>query len=259
MRMTSETPPNWQELLAQGRAGEAQAHYRLSEAPSGDTYDALKTLASVQEATREKSYAKALERLQRLETKPDLTDWDALKQNLDVIKDAAENLDKRRDPEAALTTLEPLNHPLLNAEAETLRGTANVLMNETDTARSHFERAVTLDPKHYRAITNLGNLALEAGQTDEAIQAYERSLKLNESFPNAHHNLGVAYRRKGQINKSVRHLRKAQNATQRQMREEARTTLRSGAGQSWSKYGRWVLYAVIAVAVFLALRATGTL
>ena len=257
--MTGESPKSWQDLLAQGRAGEAQAHYRLSEVPSGDTYDALKTLASVQEATREKSYAKALERLNRLETKPDLTDWDALAQQLEVLKDAAESLDKRRDPEAALTALEPLNHPLLNAEAETLRGTANVLMNKTETARNHFEQAVTLDPKHYRAITNLGNLALEAGQTDEAIAAYERSLKLNEAFPNAHHNLGVAYRRKGHINKSVRHLRKAQNATQRQMREEARTTLRSGAGQNWSKYGRWVLYAGVGIVIFLALRATGTL
>ena len=257
--MTEESPSTWQELLAQGRAGEAQAHYRLSEVPSGDVYDALKTLANVQEALREKSYANALERLNRLDTKPDLTDWDALEKNLNTLKDAAESLDKRRDPEAALATLEPLDLPLLNAEAATLRGTANVLMNETETAQSYFEQAVSLDPKHYRAITNLGNLALEAGRVDEAIAAYERSLKLNEAFPNAHHNLGVAYRRKGQINKSVRHLRKAQNANQRQMREEARTTLRSGMGQSWHKYGRWLLYAVIAIAAFLVLRSQGML
>ena len=258
--MTDDTPtPTWRESLAQGRAGEALAHYRLSEVPSGDTYDALKTLADLQEALREKGYLRAVEKLNRLETKPDLTDWDTLTRDLEVLKNAAESLDKRRDPEAALSLLEPLNLPLLNAEADTLRGTANVLMNETEAATRHFEHAISLDPKHYRAITNLGNLALEAGRTDEAIAAYERSLKLNEAFPNAHHNLGVAYRRKGQINRSVRHLRKAQNANQRQMREEARTTLRSGAGQSWRKYGRWLVYAVIAVAAFLVLRSQGML
>ena len=86
---------------------------------------------------------------------------------------------------------------------------------------------------------------------------YERALALNDTFGNAHHNLGVAYRRKGQVGKSVRALRKAQGASQKQIREEARESLRSGVGGGLAKYGRWLVYFVVAAALFLLLRSRG--
>ena len=233
----------WQALLAEGRAAEALAQYRRSENADETVYDTLDTLATMQNALREKGYARAVRALNKLERRPDLIDWDRLEADLLRVQTGAAEVGKNL-VEEALATLSPVANPLLSAEVETLRGTAQVIDNQVELAKAHFERAVAADPKNYRAITNLGNLALEAGDVDAAIAAYEKALTLNDSFGNAHHNLGVAYRRKGQVGKSVRSLRKAQGASQKQLRDEARESLRgsvsgglpnTGAGSfTWS-------------------------
>ena len=143
------------------------------------------------------------------------------------------------------------------AEAETQRGTALVFLGDAEAAVSAFEKATTFDPRHYRALTNLGNVALERGRTDEAISHYENALKLNENFANAHHNLGVAYRRKGDVGKSVAAIRRAQRVSKQRDREEARAVLKTFGGEQRSKYLKWFLYALAAVGVFLLLRAQG--
>ena len=247
---------SWQELLAQGQASIALQHYRLSEAPNGDIFEALKTLATVQSSLREKGYSKARKALEELETRPTLLNWQLLETELEQLELGAKAFDAR-EPGQGLEAIQDISQPLLRGETETLLGTASVLVNETDKARAHFEEAMRHDPKHYRAITNLGNLALEEGSVDEAIKAYEQALKLNDDFANAHHNLGVAYRRKGQVSKSVRSLRKAQNATQKQVREEARDTFRSGGAKQFAKYGRWFAYGLAAILVYLFLRSRG--
>ena len=184
----------WQDLLAQGRAVEALAQYRRSEMIDETVYEALDALATVQTALRDKGYARALRAVSKLEHRPDFIDWSRLEADLLRVQTGAAEVGKNR-VEEALATLAPVTVPLLRAEVETLRGTVQVIDNDVESARAHFERAVAADSKNYRAITNLGNLALEAGDVDAAIQAYERALTLNDSFGNAHHNLGVAYRR----------------------------------------------------------------
>ncbi len=248
-------PFTWQDALNEGRAGEALAQYRRSENLDEAVYETLDALAAMQAALREKGYTRALRAL-RVERRPDFLDWAGLEADLLRVQKGAEEVGKNRVDEA-LAVLAPIDTPLLRAEVETLRGTALVIDNQVERARASFERALAADPKNYRAMTNLGNLALEAGDVDAAIAAYERALGLNDTFGNAHHNLGVAYRRKGQVGKSVRALRKAQGASQKQLREEARETLRSGVGGGIAKYGRWLVYLVIAVAVFLLLRSRG--
>src|SRR5690606_30871836 len=108
------------------------------------------------------------------------------------------------------------------ADVLTQRGTALIYRGEFEQAGELFARALDLDPQHFRALTNLGNVALEQGQVDDAITHYEAAIKLNDGFANAHHNLGVAYRRKGQVGKSVKSLRRAQRVTQRHETAEAR-------------------------------------
>lgn len=250
--------PSWQTSLAEGRAGEALAHYRRAETQDEAVYEALDTLAAVQTALREKGYARALRAVRKLGVRPGFIDWSQLEADLVHLQTGAEQVAKSRVDEG-LATLAPLGAALLRAEVETLRGTARVIDDRVDLARAHFENAVAADPKNYRAITNLGNLALEAGDVDAAIAAYERALALNDSFGNAHHNLGVAYRRKGNVGKSVRALRKAQGASQKQLREEARETLRGGVSGGFAKYGRWLLYLVVAVVVYFLLRSRGVL
>lgn len=248
---------SWQQLVAEGRVEWAMAVYFKGERDAV-VWQALTGLKELQAALRESGYARAQRLLAGLERVPDLLDWVALEAQLEALKQAAEQLGKR-EPERALEALAGVGQPILLAEAETLRGTARIFLGEPEAARDAFSAALTLDPKQYRAQTNLGNLELEDGRTDEAIALYQRALAANPEFANAHHNLGVAYRRKGQIGKSVGSLRKAQRANQRRMREEARETLRKGVGSGLGKYGKWLLYAAAAVAAYLVLRGLGTI
>ena len=251
----------WQHTLAEGRAGEALKQFLSSsgepKAQAG-VGDALSLLARVQDDARAKRFSKALTRLRReREDLPALVPWDELETQLETLREADKSLD-RRDSEEALARLDKVNLLLLEAEKDTLMGTAYIFQNETAQAEACFERALKRDPKHYRAQTNRGNLALEAGRIDEAITAYEAALKLEPNFPNAHHNLGVAYRRKGHINKSVRAIRTAQRTSRRHDAEDARDSLKNmriGRGRTL----RYVFIGVGVVFLYLLLRSQGVL
>jgi tetratricopeptide (TPR) repeat protein len=246
---------DWQEKLKQGRAGESLALYLNDAEANAEIKEALSTLLGIQTALRDKAWERARKLADEL-LDVGLVDVTALRDDLEQLKSAAAKLEKR-EIEAALEQLTSIQTPLLFGEAETLRGTAAIFQAETDKAKAAFDKALEHDPKHYRAMTNLGNLELEAGNVDAAIEAYEQALRINDGFANAHHNLGVAYRRKGQVAKSVRHLRKAQSASQRQMRDEARSALSKGAKGQGFKLLRWVFYGGLAVIVYLILRNRG--
>ncbi len=252
-----DAPLSWQRLLEEGRVGPALAQARQGD-NDPETLRVLHALNDLQGQLRERNYARAKTLLEGLEPIPDLLDWQELNRQLALLEAASERL-KPEAPESAIAQLAALDQPVLLAEADTLRGAGHIFLNETEAARSAFERALERDPKHFRAHTNLGNLALEDGRVDEAIAAYERAIALSPDFANAHHNLGVAYRRKGEVGKSVSALRKAQGASQRKLREEARQTLKGSLGGAGRKYGRWLLYGVLAVVVYLLLRSQGVL
>ena len=250
----------WQGTLAEGRAGEALRQYlalaREGEAGDAGTGDALDLLARIQEELRAKRFSRALARLRReRDGLPALLSWEALAAQMETLEAANKELD-RRDSDAALARLDGVDLAVLEAEKDTLLGTAYIFQNDVTRAEACFERALARDPKHYRAQTNRGNLALEAGRIDEAVAAYEAALKLNQNFANAHHNLGVAYRRKGQINRSVSAIRTAQRVGRRHDAEEARDSfknMRVGGGRTL----RYALWAVGAVLIFLLLRSQG--
>ncbi len=224
-------------------------------APDAELLTLFRSLGEVLESLREKRYAHAVKLAAALEP---VTDFEPqpLRSGVATLEKSGKHLD-RGEAEAALTLLDEVLHPLLEAERETQRGTAYVFLGETETAETAFRSATELDRGHYRALTNLGNVQLEAGHTDEAIELYERAIRLNEGFPNAHHNLGVAYRRKGQVNKSVAAIRRAQKVSRRRDGEEARGVVRSFAGTQGRKYFKWVLYGVAALIVYFLLRAQG--
>ena len=252
----------WQTTLAEGRAQEALKQYLSS---SGDARaaqpgvgDALSLLARVQDDARAKRFFRALTRVKReREELPALVPWDELEAQLESLREANKSLD-RRDSEEALARLDGVTLPLLEAEKDTLIGTAYIFENDLERAEACFGRALARDPKHYRAQTNKGNLALEAGRVDEAITAYEAALKLEPNFPNAHHNLGVAYRRKGHINKSVRAIRTAQRTSRRHDAEDARDSfknMRVGGNRTL----RYALWGVGAVLLYFFLKSQGIL
>jgi tetratricopeptide (TPR) repeat protein len=243
----------WQDLLNAGKASEALKHYRVNDNSNEVTERALELFTDIQDLLREKNPTKAK---QRLEQHGKTLDWaeqlfSELQPQLATLEQATKSLDKH-DPDKTLELLQTVTSTLLIAEKETLRGTALIYHNDTVNAKIAFEKALNIDPQHYRAITNLGNLALEANNVDEAIAQYEKALKIKEDFANAHHNLAVAYRKKGQVSKSVSELKKAQRASQQKLRDEARQMFK---GTRNSKYLRWLLYAVGAVVLYLIFRS----
>jgi tetratricopeptide (TPR) repeat protein len=247
-----ENQTTWQQALERGNASEAlQLH--LDNAEVNEAVEtSLENLIAMQGFLREKNPAKA--RVPLKSNDQILGGLEQLFQELDaelpILEQAIKTLDKH-DADKTLELLADVKQPLLQAEAETLRGTAMIYFNKTVEAKKAFEKAVTLDPKHYRAITNLGNLALESNNLDEAINKYEQALKLNENFANAHHNLAVAYRKKGLVSKSVSELKKAQRVSQQKLREDARQMFR---GKQTTKYLRWLLIAAAAIILYLFIR-----
>jgi tetratricopeptide (TPR) repeat protein len=248
---------DWRAALERGRFGLAHQSYRLQGGQDDGLREALDALGQVEALVRDKAWARAHKRLAAVEARPPVLDWSVLEADLEALRSAGEALD-RRQPDDALRALEELRSDYFMAERETLAGTALIYDSRLDEARDRFERALAVDPNHYRALTNFGNVALEQGRVDEAIASYQRALKLNDGFANAHHNLGVAYRRKGNVAQSVRELRKAQRAMQRQDADEARERLRSGARNA-TKWLRWALYALVAVTLWWILRSRGLL
>jgi tetratricopeptide (TPR) repeat protein len=148
-------------------------------------------------------------------------------------------------------------HPFLGAEAHAVIGLQRVREANAAAARQAFEAALALDPGHFRAITNLGNLEFEFGPPDAAIAHYQQALKLHSEYAPAHQGLAAAYRKQGQIGLSVQHLKKANRsvlkAPARPVKEGAApppTPPVLGSGM----WGRWWVWVVLAVVVYVLLR-----
>ena len=254
---------SWQDWLEHGNASAALSAYLQTGGNSLEVEDALRVLVDMQRALRAKLWDKATSELhtpkEDVPNKDTLTmtaivDWQALKAGIEQLASSHDALE-RRDAEAALEALNGLNLPLLAAEVDTQKGTAYIFKGELEDAQAAFETALERDPKHYRARTNLGNVALERGNIDQAIEHYQLALRINENFSNALHNLGVAYRRNGEIGKSVQAIRKAQRAMQQEDMSNARQTMKQTV--QGSKYTKWFWYIAIGVVVYFILRSRG--
>lgn len=246
--MSTET--NWETLLANQQYSTAARVYTLLPERDTTMQRSLDALADVVDLQRDRLYKRAAERIERLEDRSELIEWDAMLEEIRLF-DKVSGLIEQRDIAGALEALGDQTEWYFTSEAHTLRGTALIYEGDMDDAEALFTQVIELDPRHYRAITNLGNIALERGDTDEAIERYQRAIELNETFPNAHHNLGVAYRKKRQIGKSVQALKKAQRFSQKHDREEAREQLGKMTGRvNFGKYLKWLAYGVIIGGVY---------
>lgn len=248
-------PMGWEDALVEGRFQLAYQAYSVSDEFDSELRDALATLADIEGFVRDKGWNRAVNKIKQLEDPPPIVDWEGVETDLRTLWDSSTALD-RRESEKVLELLRVRSTPFFEAEIATQRGTALIFDSDLDAAKGYFERALEYDPRHYRAITNLGNIALEQGHVDEAVEAYERALKLNDDFPNAYHNLGVAYRRQGKFSKSVRMLRRAQRASNRRDTEVARSQLSRG-GRNMGRNIRWIVIGGAVVVVYLLLRSRG--
>ncbi len=225
----------WITAVALGQLGDALEQIQNKTEVSESTLDDLAVLNKVMENLRNKHYFHAGELINRLET--DIVDKGQLKNEIDLLKEASRAINSHK-PAKAIELLGGLGSSLTQAERYTLLGTANVYSNQNEQAMQNLKKAIDYDPKHFRALTNIGNLNLEANKIEQAIVDYQNALKINDASSSALHNLGVAYRKKGQITKSVGYLKRAQKAKNKELKEEARETMKSGDNKTAIKYIR---------------------
>ncbi len=247
---------DWREELRAGRIRPALLGYLAQDRRDAATHSALITLGDVQERLRAKHWQAARRTLEDTETLPALVNWAELKEQLATLQKSGQAIDLHK-PQEALTALQGVDLNVLQAEAETQRGTAHIFLSQDEDATACFAHAIELDPKHYRALTNQGNMALEEGQIDEAIALYKKALAVNGDFANAHHNLGVAYRRKGMIGKSVSSIRRGERVMRREDSRDARESLSKYVKKSSGRWLKWLFYAAIIVIAYLLLKGRG--
>lgn len=219
-------------LIALGHYEEAR--HRILAGEEGDA-QGLAVLLELRDWLRLKEYGRALKVLEQ--------DGEQVRAYLDV--EQARAAIEAFEAEDAERIGAYLSDPHLGAEAQAVLGLVHVRRGERAAARQAFEAALRADPGHYRAKTNLANLALEAGQTEEAIRLYEEALRLNPEYALAHHNLGAAYRKKGQLDKAVYHIKQGQRL---QMRPPVRPLggMAPGAGQARPGRRPWWVWFLLA-------------
>jgi len=71
------------------------------------------------------------------------------------------------------------------AEAWYLRAKVNVIKGKPERAIADLRRALAIDPKHYKAIKDLGLVLEEIGAKKEALAAYRRALAINPFLEDA--------------------------------------------------------------------------
>ena len=253
---------SWRDRLAGGELEGALGTYLKFGPEEPGVQETLEDLHAIVALVKAKAWARAERAFARLEHQPEWFDWAAFTDSFNALREAVAVLDEREAGKVE-EFLERCHHPLFRAEVANVRGTALIFKGEFDTARVEFDQALAIDPKHYRAVTNLGNAALEGGDLDAAIEYYQKAINLNSDFANAHHNLGVAWRKKGNIAKSISALKAGQKAQQRFEQAEAREQLGKmtrGVTQGTSgKYLKWAAYGLVALAVYWFLSSRGTI
>ena len=253
---------DWAGYLAAGEYRRALAAARLTPDLPTPLLGALEALNDLQECVRARKYPQARRALHRLSE--DLSDTDEtlipLRRHVPVGEiqaalDSLENAETARhvEPAELRSALTPaLTAPLTRAEALNAVGVLHAVHEENEAARAAFGEAISADAGHYRAISNIGNLDLQAGDFARAETAQRRAIALNPDFAGAHHNLGVALRRQGKLSNSVKEIRKGQRLALRRMREDTPRNLNVGAsGKTWlTPANLRIIGIVLAVIVF---------
>ena len=74
-------------------------------------------------------------------------------------------------------------------------------------AEKHYRAALEIDPQNETAVFNLGVALEDLGRTRDAIEAYERAVRIAPDNADAHFNLAGLYERRGDKAAALRHLK----------------------------------------------------
>lgn len=258
--------PTLPDLLSAGEWRRALAVSRVGGLHP-DLQAALQNVVDVQESVRARRYAvaqRALEsyraalaalRAEEPETAALLqshADPDALRAGVDAL----DRLQREPDPATLEAGLAPaLGQPLTRAEALNLRGVQRALQGDAGAAHDLFTEALAADPGHYRALSNLGNMALEAGDNGAAEARYREAIALNPEYDGGHHNLGVALRRQGKVWDGVQAIKQGQKLNVKQAKADAKAEAQEQLRRDPRLRAlRWlILTAVVALAAWALL------
>jgi tetratricopeptide (TPR) repeat protein len=150
-------------------------------------------------------------------------------------------------------------HPMTKAEAENQMGVLEAVLENPIAARTHFQAALAADPRHYRAMTNLGNLELEAGHLQEAETRYREVIRLNPDYSVVYNNLAAVMRKQGKRSESVAFLKKSNQLSVREIRGDTKGTavgrVRSPLADLLAKPNtKWFIAAAFLIAAYLIYR-----
>ncbi|WP_425147909.1 tetratricopeptide repeat protein [Deinococcus sp.] len=226
---------DWERFLRRGEYRRALAAARLGEADP-QVAAAIEELLELQEAVRARRLLVARRSLERYrETLGQMPHAGVFREvaaaeRLDAALAALEAADRQRLSDAASLSaclVPALDETLTRAEALNALGVLNALQDQEAEADTLFAQAVQHDPGHYRALTNLGNMALERGDPGVAEGLYRQAMALNGDYAGAHHNLGVALRRQKRLSESVKYIKAGQRLSVRQSKRDQDDELRA--------------------------------
>jgi tetratricopeptide (TPR) repeat protein len=90
----------------------------------------------------------------------------------------------RNDLEEAITALDAaVAADFAFAEAWNRRAVAWFLKGDADKSVADIERVLVLEPRHYGALSGLGQILLQEGETAGALAAFEAALAINPHLP----------------------------------------------------------------------------
>ena len=102
----------------------------------------------------------------------------------------------------------PRHMPVKTAKALNNLGLMHVQQGNMQEAKTCFDRAIALDPKHAGAWNNLGNILQQQNRLDEAIKCYRHSVASDSSYLRAFFNLAQALSGKGEAEEARKHLQR---------------------------------------------------
>lgn len=264
---------SWHTALMQHEFYQAEAEYRALGLVQ--TIDPLLThylqhCMEWQDALYAKQYSKAIELCQQLQQHQlidtldhtQLPNWQEIEhacQNLLAYQDRSVNYtnpvaisENTEIGTASSTTLDfALNCNATRAEALTMLGIEAANRQDFVTAQQHLEAALSLDPKHYRIWSNLGNVAFEDAELATAEQYYRKAIELCPTYAIAHHNLASVLRKQNRISEAVASIKHAQKL-ERQHWNNIDQALVAQSKWKWlaHPYARYGLMALLIIVVW---------
>lgn len=103
---------------------------------------------------------------------------------------------------SALDTLLSIKEPDRTALDWLLLGNLMQDQDRNSDAVFMYQKAISKNPKFYKAYYNLGNIYLADDKPFMAIENYRQANKLNNQFSYGYYNLGCAYLKAGNLNKA---------------------------------------------------------